>query len=130
MELEKAFIGFGFTLLGGLIMFILNKLWTLRKPKEEVCNGKNPCVSPNMKSAIYKTHTNVEELLEMHNVRDQNGVPIWYNPAELREAIKSNNECIARFADALGVIAKSIEKQERNTSKVINILLQERSNNG
>ena len=102
------------------IILLIREMITFAKAIRN--NGKT---KPADSSALLrKIDTGVRELIEMHDVRDEDGVPVWYVRKSLEDAVQNTSQCVSAIMSNL---EKLTDSYDRNT-KVIELLVRKLEN--
>ena len=107
---------------GALLAVVAREVLTFLKDKKSTLSKKesaNDCAKCIEKINLIGEH--VQDLLNMHNVKDNDGTPIWYVPrswAETQKNISDSQQQIVMSLQSISgtqkSIAKTLERMEAN----------------
>lgn len=111
-----AFLTFICVIITTIITYLLNKRKDLKPGSVEY--------DKNLKKTIYDMQRDLADLLDMHNVKDENGVPIWYVGSDLRNIAKTLARTLERMAATEEGMLDTLKKIEHNNTRITDKLLE------
>lgn len=90
--------------LTGIVISLAIRWGILFVKKPNGKNGKTDLIK-KIGECVLKIENQTSELLKMHDVRDQDGTPIWYVPRSLESSIN-------RLADSIDALRMDLSKKK------------------
>jgi len=111
-----AFLTFICLIVTTIVTYLLHK-------KKDLKNG-TPSSDKAFRKVVYDMQRDLADLLEMHNVKDENGVPVWYVGSDLRNIAKTLSRTLESMAQTQKGILDTLEKIEHNNTRITDKLLE------
>lgn len=112
-----AFLSFICLIVTTIVTYLLHK-------KKDLKNGGALSSEKSLKKAVYDMQRDLTDLLEMHNVKDENGVPVWYVGSDLRNIAKTLSRTLESMAQTQKGILDTLQKIEHNNTRITDKLLE------